>query len=122
MKWIIETIPHKEQRYETLGDYRVDGDGNYRVFVSETGDDNYNFLIGLHEQIEFWLTKQRGISEEAITKFDMDHPELSDPGENKKAPYYQEHREATIHETLMAYGLGVDWEDYGARLEKVANE
>jgi hypothetical protein len=39
-----------------------------------------------------------------------------------RAPYYWEHLFATLVEKMVALQLGVDWKEYGKRLEKLYGE
>ena len=118
MKAEIRTIPHRCQRYNTLGDYRV-LEGIMRIWVSEMGNEDYNFLIGVHELIEFYLTQRVGISEESITNFDVHHPELDDPGSSALAPYHKEHMLALKIEKQLAKFMGVNWSNYERRMEDI---
>lgn len=117
---IIETISHKEHRYETVGDWVFDKDGNLMIKVSEMGCWKYEALVGLHEAIEALLCKSRGISEEDVTKFDVayerhrDEDDISEPGDQYDAPYRREHFTATNIERQLAEALDVNWQQYDA--------
>lgn len=118
MKIVIETIPHKEQRYETVGDYWWDEDGTLQMRISDMGNDNYAFLVAIHEMAEAWLIKHQGIKEEDITDFDKkyeaERPEgdESEPGDDPTAPYHLEHGFATGIERMMCAALAIPWRDY----------
>lgn len=124
MDILIRTIPHKEQRYETCGDYFVK-DGVLNICVSKLSDEKREDLIKLHELIEKTLCKHRGITDESIDAFDMAYeakrPEgdFSEPGDCPEAPYVKEHCFATGIERLMAAELGVNWVDYEKELESL---
>ena len=109
---VIEAIPHAEHRYPTLGDYFVDQDGAQRILVSKLYDPRMSLCIALHEFIEIALTEQRHIGELEIMKFDVAHPELSDPGNDPRAPYHREHVLAEAMERLFADALGLSWVEY----------
>lgn len=119
---VIETIPHKEQRYPTLGDYWIDANGDSQIRVSDfegLGEKPhlYSLLIAFHELIEQALCLDRGIPEESITAFDKrmideDSPWQDEPGDNPEAPYHREHVFASCIERLFAAELGVDWHEY----------
>lgn len=127
MKILIETIPHSEQRYDTVGDWKFKG-GDLFVKVSEMGNADYEALVGVHEVVEALICAKRGIEESAVTKFDKDfekareaYPELfgdTEPGDHPKAPYNKEHRFASQLEHSLSMELGVDWEGYN----KTVNE
>lgn len=115
----IKTIPDKEQRYDTVGDYQESADGVQHIMVSKMDDDRYEFLIALHELIESYLCKTRNISEAAIDTFDISYEKsraigdtISEPGNDTAAPYHLEHMFATSIEKLMASELDVDWQTY----------
>lgn len=114
----IRTILHQDQRYPTVGDYHFDNSENYKISVSEMGNPHYEFLVGLHEMIEMYLCKAKGIKEEDITNFDIDFESkreagnTDEPGDDVNAPYYTEHQFATSIEKMMAEKLNIDWADY----------
>lgn len=117
MKIVIDTVPHAEQRYVTLGDYFITPDGTRHISVSDLGDERMELLIALHEIVEMFLTEGAGISEREILDFDLDHPELDDPGNDPRAVYHEQHVTAEGVERIMAALLGVKWADYTARCE-----
>lgn len=108
----IETAPHKDQLYPTAGDYWWAADGELFIRVSELQNRDHMFLIGLHEMVEAYLAERRGIPEPEIRRFDIEHPELEEPGMDPRAPYHKEHFIATIIEMMVAKELGVDWREY----------
>lgn len=122
MKIIIETIPHSQQRYPTCGDWMTDKDGVNHIFVSETGNEDYNFLIAIHELIEQKLCNKKGVKEEDVTAFDIKFEEMRkafpemvgtrEAGDVETAPYFSEHRYATAVEMNMSTQLGVDYPVY----------
>ena len=123
MKIIIETIPQKDQRYETIGDYWWDNDGNLQVRVSDVGNWKYEALVALHEMVEVLLCKDRNISEQSIMDFDLafeknraPNDSDSEPGDDPAAPYGKEHRFSENLERLFAAELGVNWNKYDADL------
>lgn len=112
----IITIPHNEQRYNTIGDWQRQGD-DALITVSDMNSALYEFLVGIHELIEMYLCEQSGISDEEVTTFDEMILETmpdyeGEPGSIIGAPYYRQHLIATIIERLLADELGIDWNDY----------
>lgn len=92
MKIYIETIPHKNHRYETTGDWspgELIGDYNgivrscfdpvhgdaLIVRVSDLGNWKYELCVGIHETVEAALCKEAGITEAAVTAFDKEFEE-----------------------------------------------
>ena len=119
----IKTIPHNEQRYDTCGDY-YDTDESTEIKVSDLGNEDYEFLVAVHELIEQYLCKKRGIKELDITDFDevfemkRVQGNTDEPGDDKNAPYRREHFFATSIERLVSAEIGVDWSEY----DKAINE
>jgi len=125
MKIVIETIPHNEQRYETVGDWFRDAEGVLHIKVSEMSNPHHEFLVAMHELAEVWLCEQRDITDQEVTRFDEmfemerahgEHSEDSEAGDDPRAPYRDEHFFATNIERMLAYELGVDWEEYNAEI------
>lgn len=119
----IKTIPHKKQRYETCGDYWENEKGDIHIRVSEMRNPRYEFLVALHEMVEQFLTRERGIKEADITEFDINfekqremgiHKAEDEPGDDVEAPYRREHFVATNIERILANELGIDWKSYCA--------
>jgi hypothetical protein len=114
----ITTIAHWVQRYPTVGDYWTGADGTSHIRVSDMGDWRYELLVAVHEMVEQAICRQREISEDDITAFDVafeaNRPDgnTSEPGNDIRAPYYKEHQFATFVERAVASELGVDWEAY----------
>lgn len=114
-----KTIPHDKQRYDTCGDYFQDGE-TLQFRVSDMGNWKMEYLVLIHELVEYALVKAKGIHIEEIDEFDMDFErkrklrpaEFSEPGEDPHAPYHMEHRIADVVERLLATELGVSWTDY----------
>jgi hypothetical protein len=109
----IEVIPHASQRYDTVGDWDVGG----HITVSDMGNEDYEFLVGLHELVEWYLCRKRGISDEAVTAFDKSYDGPGEPGDALWAPYRAEHKFATFLERQVAMELGVDWNEYDKAVE-----
>ena len=115
---ILKTIPHSKQRYRTPGDY-FKKNGKWYIVVSKMNPD-MEFLIKIHELVELYLTQKRGVSEESITKFDIEFEKDRDkgvwkdeePGDSPRAPYCREHKFATMIEKLCCQELSVSWEEY----------
>lgn len=114
-------IPHAIQRYPTAGDYaECEETGGWYVFLSETRDWRYSFLVGLHELVEMALTKHRGIDWNLIDEWDMIGPgkDSDDPGAMEDSPYYKEHMQAESIEWAVANMLDVAWADYQKALDE----
>lgn len=121
MKLTVKTIPHKKQDYDTVGNWLFTKNG-ISCTISNTGRDDYTFLIAIHELIEAFLCRQRGITEEEVTDFDKGFRGEGEPGDNIFAPYHMEHIFATSIETALANELGIDWKEYEDTLNKLVWE
>jgi hypothetical protein len=115
----VSQIPHKKQRYETVGDWIPGKPAQIRV--SKMKDHRYVFLVALHEMIEYELCKKNGISDREVVAFDVNfeserrrnmHAIDAEPGSDPRAPYRNEHEFATMVEMMVAQKLGVKWSDY----------
>jgi hypothetical protein len=116
LKINIKSIPHKKQRYNTVGDYWAKN-GREQIRISNMQNWRYELLVAIHEIIEAFLCKDREISEGKIMDFDIKFEELrtsknAEPGMHKNAPYREEHKFATRVERMLARELGVNWKKY----------
>ncbi len=89
-----------KQRYNTAGDYYATTSG-WQFAVSKQKSVDDEFLILIHELVEWYLTQRNGIREEDITAFDVANPSSRDPGSEPNAPYRNEHRAAMEVEQLI---------------------
>lgn len=127
VKYILETIPHEDQRYDTVGDWIENEDGSVTIRVSkfDTGDqelnEDYAFLVGLHEMVEQKLCKKRGITMADVDAFDKKfeadrakglHGENEEPGGDNDCIYRKEHELADIVERTVAHDMGILWDPY----------
>lgn len=122
MKITIETIPHDQHRYPTVGDWYFNDNGDLTIKVSQLSDWRRECLVAVHELVEVLICKQDGVSQESVDKFDKDfeahrHPDNEDePGDEPTAPYVKQHCIATGIERLLAANLGVNWKEYEQEL------
>ena len=120
----VEFIPHRDQRYDTCGDWQLieDDFGNghrLHIRISDTGDVRANFNLFKHELDEALLYLfKRNFSLDAVAavdKFDMGYIEergTGEPGYESIAPYYAEHMYASAIEHDTALQIGLDWNRY----------
>lgn len=126
MNIFIRTIPHIEQRYDTVGDWWFDPFGDLQIRVSDLEDPAKEFLVARHECDEAMICQYRNISEESVTAFDTQferdrqaglHSLSDEPGMSTLAPYHDAHVIASSAERLLAPFLGVDWKEYNNAIE-----
>lgn len=103
--------PHKDQRYDTVGDWYFDEDGDLIIKVSNDleglGNEYEQLLVALHELVEVLLCRKRGISQKVVDDFDFAFKGEGEPGDEVEAPYRKEHRFAMLIEHLLAHELGL---------------
>jgi len=119
----IKTIPHKEQDYDTVGNWKITPH-EMLIFVSDMDNDDSEFVIGIHEAIEAWLCEKNGISQDDVDNWDMWYEEAreqgtaacgcpiyptSEPGNDKHCPYRKEHQFTTKIEKMLVKRGGMDW-------------
>ena len=123
MKVEIKSIYPSAIRYSTCGDWRFLPDGTLQVFVPEYGGrDDSAFLVALHEMVEAWACQKAGIPEEEVSAWDINNPDLEEPGDNKNAPYAKQHALAMKIEQEMCNHLGIEWDRHQQWVENSANE
>lgn len=125
MKITIETIPHEQQRYPTVGDWFFDENGDLHIKISALGDWREEALIACHELVEVLLCKHQGVSQQAVDDFDISYEKsraegsLEEPGDDPGAPYRRQHCLATAVERLLAAELEVVWKEYEEKVESL---
>lgn len=119
----IHTIPHAKHRFPTCGDYWDEG-VHTEVRISSLPDPRMEFCVLMHELFEHFSTKMAGIDEETqILPFDLEYErnrpdgDVSEPGDDPRAPYHIQHIMATEIEKLVAEKLGLLWDDYTKVIE-----
>lgn len=124
MKIQIETIPHSDQRYPTVGDWWFEGD-TIQIRVSELSNWKFEMLIAVHELVEVLLCKHSKIKQADVDDFDKKfeaarQPENDDePGDDVDAPYRTQHCIATGIERILAAEFGVVWKEYEEELNSL---
>ena len=110
----VNVIPQSKQRYPTVGDWIFNGLGDLNMKISDMGNPKYELMVAIHEMIEAYLCRERGISEESVTAFDTSEYglKLEDPGADPKAPYHKENMFALEIEKMLCKEFGLDWDKY----------
>ena len=111
---LIETVPHREQRYDTAGDWYKASDSQWRIRISKMKHSHAEFLCAMHELTEWYLCQARGITQAQVDRFDLNYSGkyADDPGCDPEAPYHKEHMTGLKIEKLLAKALGVIWKRY----------
>lgn len=117
----ISTIKHKNQRYPTAGDWLYDqNEMKLTIYISDTGNWREVISVAIHELTEAVLCLDRGVSQKQVDEFDLQFEEEGrdgDPGDSPDAPYYDEHKVATLIEKMLAKNLRLKWKSYEKHLE-----
>jgi hypothetical protein len=120
-KIVIEIIPRKDQRYPTLGDYWIDENGDWQIRVSQMKDYRSEVAVALHELFEMASVIHRGIPIEDIDAFDMmferereegKHSKDAEPGNDERAPYWNDHVNAENIERRFITNIGLQWKGH----------
>ena len=111
MKIIIKTTGQEEIRNQDVGDW-YEHEGVKYIKVLEMGNENYSFLIALHELLEQKFCEKDRVPEWKVTNFDANFRGEGEPGMNLKAPYRKQHIKATQIEALVCGYLGLSWKKY----------
>lgn len=108
---VIETLPPGDMRYETTGDWWRDADGLMHIQVSDNMPVQEQLLCALHEWVEAMLCEAHGVRQTDVDAFDMAFTGGGEPGDDPRAPYRAEHRQAALVEFQVAHAMGI--EGYG---------
>lgn len=114
----IKTIPHSQQRYETVGDYWYDRKGILQIRVSKMDTSISEQLVAVHELVEVIMCLHKGVKISDIDKFDNEFEAKrkkgnnDEPGFDRNAPYRNEHAIATAVELIMCGYLDVPWQEH----------
>jgi len=101
MKVVIETIPHDQHRYETVGDWwweRDYGEDVLNIRVSKMSDWKKEMAVAEHEMSEALWCKAAGVEQMAVDEFDKkfeadrQEGDTREPGDQLDAPYYEGHQ------------------------------
>jgi hypothetical protein len=122
LKITLKSIPHETQRYKTVGDWFEQERGEINITSSKLSDWRYEYLILVHELVEWGLCKEEGVAQAEVDQFDKARENVQDLielGDLKDAPYRKQHCIATGVERLLAAELGVVWSEYEEELAKL---
>lgn len=115
----IAMVSQEQQRYDTVGDWQLE-DGRLTIRVSEQGNWRSNMLIAVHELVEVILCVDKGVTQEQVDAFDMAFENATaktEPGDDAKAPYRDQHCFATAVERMLCAAMGLSWADYEAAID-----
>ena len=115
---VITVIPHKEQRYDTPGDWWIDGDNVLQIRVSEMSDVRSSMAVAIHELISATICTADGITASEIDEFDFEFEQNRQPGDNSEpgddpnAPNHKAFTTAFPIERQVVEAMGMDWNEH----------
>jgi hypothetical protein len=116
---VIKTIPHGQQRLDgNCGDYWTDEKGIDQYRISKMPKMEYEYLVAIHELVENFCLKVKGIKEPDVQNFDEEYYKNLpkdcniEAGDSVKAPYRNEHSIATAVERMLCGYLNIPWQEY----------
>ena len=115
MKIVIQSIPHLQQRYNTVGDWiQSQVTGDITILVSEELGEIGMKAVILHELTEALLCDHNDITSEDVDEFDKDCDPLDEvePGDKLHCPYQQEHGFAMAVERIFTSAAELTWEQH----------
>jgi len=113
----FKIIPHKKMRYDTSGDYWFARKIlQFRVSLLKCAD--YQFMVLIHELVEWYLCARKGVTPKMIDAFDFANQHLEGKqGDDKKAPYHNQHKFADKIERLLCKEMKLNWKKYDASFD-----
>lgn len=124
IKVMVFVIRSEFQEYRTAGNYKELCDGTIVYLITKQVNKDYEFLILIHEMVEFHLCKMRGIKEKDIDKYDK-YWEIrkenglaiaEEPGNEKDCIYAKEHRFSENIERQLAHEMSKVWKEYDDKI------
>ena len=121
-KIIIKTIDPANQRFGECGDWFYDADDDtLTIFVSKMPDWKSELAVAIHEFVEACMCLDRDIDQTDIDYFDKNFYKNHDEGEagdNKDAPYFDQHKSATFVEQEVCSQLKLSWEIHSKNISE----
>lgn len=113
----IDIVPHKDQRYDTIGDWYFIDDVLH-IVISDLGHFEYSALVAIHELIESIECSINGVSTQQVDDYDFNHKDAGSANldANITSPYFKEHNDATAIEWLLSRLFKINWQDYSNKI------
>ncbi len=126
MNVCIKVIPHKCQKYRTVGNWFVES-GTLHIEVSKMDNWRFEMLVAVHELVEFLLCRHGKVKQKTVDKFDImferERDEglhtIEEPGDDPDSPYRVQHCIATGVERIVAALIGVCWRKYEMKIQSL---
>jgi hypothetical protein len=110
----------KKIRAHQAGDWWYWGSTIHTVSDDKLDEDSA-FLVAIHELVEAYQCRKKGIKDDVIATFDEmyeaerregKHEDFEEPGDDPRSPYRTQHQEATFAERAVCAAIGLDWEKH----------
>jgi len=117
MRIRIISVPQHLIRSSQVGDWWYN-ENEIAVHVLETLSPESQLAVAVHELIEAWECRKRGITDKDVTAFDDHyeaerkegkHGEYDEPGDDPRSPYRREHAAATHVERAVCAAINLTW-------------
>jgi hypothetical protein len=128
----LEVYPKEMIRADQAGDWGCARGGVEIVAASaEMSDRRSELAVCIHELIEAWMCREKGITDQQVTKFDYmfereraegKHGPFDEAGDDPRAPYRVQHEAATIVEKAVVFVLGLPWREHEANVNAIFAE
>lgn len=131
MNMIFKTVTMKEQPFLTQGDWQTDKDGNMVSTIAECEDWRFWAIVAIHEMVEYFICKLRGVTIEDCNKFDAMYEEGyrsgkipldKEAGYDKRCPYHRGHVWGDRFAWVLAKLLRVKIKDYNRYMDKLITD
>jgi hypothetical protein len=120
-KIIIKTIDPGNQRFGESGDWFHDAEENtITVFISRMNDWRSEIAVAIHEAYEAVSCLASDVDQTDVDVFDKNFYLTHDSGEagdDKDAPYFNQHKSATFIEQEVCSQLNLSWEKHSANCD-----
>ena len=114
-----------ECRNEEVGDWQIDERGVLQIRTAKMPIDS-QFAVAIHELTEWRRCQQDGITDEQVTRHDAQflkeqkaglHPKDAEAGSDVRAPYKQQHADATFIERCFCAIVKLPWREHERNVE-----
>lgn len=121
MNIAIHSVPQQRIRANQIGDWWSFGGGSFTIHALETLSPESQFAVIIHELVEAYLCRKRGVTDEVVSAFDEHyeaeckegkHKPDDEPGDDLRSPYRTEHMAATFVERAVCHVLGISWPEH----------
>jgi len=115
-----EIIPSLDKmRYYTYGDYYLKDNGDLKFEIVDHNNDDYTYLTLVHELLEYFLLRKKGVNIDDIDNYDKtfeEDPErvrlYFEPGADPTCPYKEEHDYANTVVKYLCDKTGLNYNEW----------